>query len=144
MWPLLLRNYMNVRLNPIEFPVMNTEGRTRLDRCLFPDGDEPDPQFTLSNERTFLSWTRTSLAFLAGGIALGAFPVEAVSADVRAALSAFVILVGMAIALGAAFRWIRIQRAMRRNHPLPAASPLLLVSAAVVTSCAVALWLFIL
>ena len=120
---------MNGRLISLEFQVMDT--RSRLDRRLFPDGDEPDPQFTLSNERTFLSWTRTSLAFLAGGIALGAFPVEAVSADVRAALSAFVIVIGMAIALGAAFRWV------------PAASPLLLVSAAVVIASSVAIWVFI-
>ena len=132
---------MNGRLISLEFQVMDT--RSRLDRRLFPDGDEPDPQFTLSNERTFLSWTRTSLAFLAGGIALGAFPVEAVSADVRAALSAFVIVIGMAIALGAAFRWVRIQRAMRLDHPLPAASPLLLVSAAVVIASSVAIWVFI-
>ena len=33
-------------------------------------GEEPDPRFTLANERTFLAWIRTSLAFLAGGIAV--------------------------------------------------------------------------
>lgn len=135
---------MNNRLTPVEYRVMNAPDRTRLDRRIFPDGDEPDPQFTLSNERTYLAWTRTSLAFLAGGIALGAFPVEAVSAEWRAALSAFVIIIGMAIALGSAFRWIRIQRAMRNERPLPSATPLLLVTGAVVIASAVALWLFIL
>ncbi|GAB3692078.1 YidH family protein [Corynebacterium nasicanis] len=123
---------------------MTTTDRSRLDQRLFPDGEEPDPQFTLSNERTYLAWTRTSLAFLAGGIALGAFPIEAVSTEWRAALSAFVIVIGMSIALVSALRWIRIQRAMRHSRPLPSASPLLLVTGAVVAASAVALWLFIL
>jgi uncharacterized membrane protein YidH (DUF202 family) len=32
---------------------------------------EPDYRFTLANERTFLAWTRTALALLAGGVAVG-------------------------------------------------------------------------
>ena len=31
---------------------------------------EPDYRFTLANERTFLAWIRTSLALLAGGVAV--------------------------------------------------------------------------
>ena len=34
------------------------------------EGDEPDPRFTLANERTFLAWVRTTLAMLAGAVAL--------------------------------------------------------------------------
>jgi len=30
----------------------------------------PDPRFTLANERTFLAWNRTALAFIAGGLAV--------------------------------------------------------------------------
>jgi putative membrane protein len=33
-------------------------------------GEEPDYRFTLANERTFLAWIRTSLALLAGGVAV--------------------------------------------------------------------------
>ena len=33
-------------------------------------GTEPDPRFSLANERTFLSWVRTALALLAGAVAL--------------------------------------------------------------------------
>ena len=40
-------------------------------RRVFPTGGEPDPRFTLANERTFLAWIRTALGLLAGGIALG-------------------------------------------------------------------------
>ena len=32
--------------------------------------DEPDPRFSLANERTALSWMRTALALVAGGIAM--------------------------------------------------------------------------
>lgn len=37
---------------------------------VYDDGDEPDPRFTLANERTFLAWVRTTLAMLAGAVAL--------------------------------------------------------------------------
>jgi putative membrane protein len=36
-------------------------------------GEEPDPRFTLANERTFLAWIRTSLALMAAGLAVSEF-----------------------------------------------------------------------
>jgi hypothetical protein len=33
-------------------------------------GDERDPRYPLANERTFLAWVRTTLALLAGSVAL--------------------------------------------------------------------------
>lgn len=87
---------------------------------VFPDGQEPDPRFTLANERTFLAWTRTSLAFLAGGIALEALAVPGIEPRLRTVAAAVVIVMSMAISLGAAVRWVRIERAMRRAQPLPA------------------------
>lgn len=44
--------------------------RGLLDRWFLPGGIEPDPRFTLANERTFLAWIRTSFALIAGSIAL--------------------------------------------------------------------------
>jgi hypothetical protein len=38
---------------------------TRFPRRVFADGAEPDPRFTLANERTFLAWIRTALALIA-------------------------------------------------------------------------------
>ena len=36
-------------------------------------GTDPDPRFTLANERTFLAWNRTALALIAGGLAVAQF-----------------------------------------------------------------------
>ena len=44
------------------------------------EGEDPDPRFTLANERTFLAWIRSSLAFLAGGLAIEIFNIEGVPA----------------------------------------------------------------
>lgn len=89
-------------------------------RTVFPDGDEPDARFTLANERTFLAWTRTALAFLAGGIALGAFDVTGITPETQTFAAATVIVIGMTIAAGAAIRWVRVERALRHGRPLPA------------------------
>ena len=36
-----------------------------------PDaGTEPDPRFTMANERTFLAWNRTALALVAAGLGI--------------------------------------------------------------------------
>lgn len=114
------------------------ESRGSLARVVFPDGDEPDPRFTLANERTFLAWTRTSLAFLAGGIALEAVPLAGVPAGLRTWLGVFVIVVGMCISLGAALRWVRVERAMRRGRALPVPAIIPLLSAAAVLACIIA------
>ncbi len=47
--------------------------RSNLAARILLGGEEPDPRFTLANERTFLAWIRTSLALLAGGVAVEAF-----------------------------------------------------------------------
>ncbi|SDM01365.1 putative membrane protein [Corynebacterium mycetoides] len=97
-----------------------SEQRGWFTRAVFPDGEEPDPRFTLANERTFLAWTRTALAFLAGGIALEAFQIPGIPPQLRTVAAAVVIVLGMAISAGAALRWARVERALRNNRPLPA------------------------
>src|SRR3954470_20484811 len=44
----------------------------RWPRWVYGVGTRPDHRFSLANERTFLAWVRTSLAMLAGGVALDA------------------------------------------------------------------------
>lgn len=99
---------------------MSRSDRGWFTRAVFPDGKEPDPRFTLANERTFLAWTRTALAFLAGGIALEAFVFPGLDESLRTVGAVAMIVLGLAIALGSAFRWVRLERALRHGRPLPA------------------------
>jgi len=108
-------------------------GERRFPASVFGQGSEPDARFTLANERTFLAWIRTSLAFLAGGIALEAFAAHAFPAPLRTWLAVLVICIGLLIAAGAAFRWLRVESSMRTGKalPVPAIVPVLgLVAAA--------------
>ncbi|NNA69385.1 DUF202 domain-containing protein [Pseudomonas gessardii] len=59
------------------------------------DGCEPDPRFTLANERTFLAWIRTAIALLASGIALDALPLDLFAGRLQMLLS--YTLTGMAL-----------------------------------------------
>lgn len=96
------------------------QGRTdALGRRLFPDGEEPDARFTLANERTYLAWIRTSLAFVAAGVALEAFTLGGWPPALRKTVAIVVIAIGVFLALGAGFRWWRVENAMRRSRPLP-------------------------
>nr|WP_232483064.1 DUF202 domain-containing protein [Brevibacterium yomogidense] len=97
-----------------------------------PGGREPDPRFTLANERTFLAWTRTSLAFLAGGIALAALPLADMPQDFKRLLAIVLLCIGTLLAIGSAVRWVRVERAMRHDRPLPL--PLIVPFMAVVAS----------
>ena len=91
----------------------------RRPRSVYGVGSEPDPRFSMANERTALAWVRTGLAFIAGGIALTS--VSAVTTlpywlDVTAILSC---LIGAGTALNALLSWRRNERAMRLGIPLP-------------------------
>jgi len=92
---------------------------TRQPRWVYDAGEEPDPRFSLANERTFLAWVRTALAMFAGGIALHALAVP--STDwVRTLLVVALIGLGGLICVLSLVRWARVERAMRRHEPLPA------------------------
>lgn len=95
------------------------QGRGWLARKVLPGGEEPDPRFTLANERTFLAWVRTSLAFLAGGLALEAFAIEVLPDPLRKVLALVLVAAGMLISAGAAVRWVAVESSMRHGKPLP-------------------------
>jgi putative membrane protein len=107
---------------------------------LLGSGCEPDPRFTLANERTFLAWIRTALAFLAGGIAVEAFTADVFVADIRKALAVTLLLLGMVISASACVRWLNVERAMRQRSPLPLPLlvPLLSIGGALVTGVLIA------
>ncbi|WP_346425693.1 YidH family protein [Pseudarthrobacter sulfonivorans] len=73
----------------------------------------------MATERTFLAWVRTALAFLAGGLALEAFAIEALPEPLRKALTILLVAIGMLISAGAAVRWVSIESSMRHGKPLP-------------------------
>lgn len=91
---------------------------SRFPRRVYREGDEPDPRFTLANERTFLAWLRTSLALLAAGVALEALRIPD-DVVLRFAAAGLFLALGIASAVRAWFGWMRAERALRRGEPLP-------------------------
>ena len=61
-------------------------------------GVEPDYRFSLANERTFLAWVRTSLALLAGGIALEEIATESLGDTARRTLSVAAVALSLVLA----------------------------------------------
>jgi inner membrane protein YidH len=83
------------------------------------EGSEPDARFTLANERTFLAWSRTSLALVVGGLAVAQLlpPFPKVSWG-RSAIATPLILLGAAMSVLSYFEWRANQRALRLGAPL--------------------------
>lgn len=90
----------------------------RRPHWVYGPGQEPDPRFTLANERTFLAWVRTALAMLAGGVALHALGLPGTE-WVRTTLAVVLVLFGALVTVFALVRWARVERAMRMRTPLP-------------------------
>jgi putative membrane protein len=82
------------------------------------EGTTPDYRFSLANERTFLAWIRTSLALVAGGIAVDQF-LTGMRAGARTAIAAVLLAGGALCAVRAVNHWLRTERAMRRGEDLP-------------------------
>ena len=101
---------------------------SRFPRRVYGVGEEPDPRFSLANERTFLAWVRTSLAFSAAGVALEALALP-VHPGFRLAASLVLIIVGVVLAAWAWWRWAQVERAVRCGSPLPAPVLTVLVAA---------------
>lgn len=107
----------------------------RQPHWVYDAGEEPDPRFTLANERTFLAWVRTALAMLAGGVALHALAVPA-TAWVRSVLVIGLVGLGGVVCAFAYVRWARVERAMRRREPLPSFGLGLVITTVLVVAAA--------
>jgi len=92
--------------------------RSRFPRRVYQVGAEPDPRFTLANERTFLAWIRTALAFIAVGVALEALALP-VQPALRLSAAVVLLVLGLAVPLLAWFTWGAVERALRQGAPLP-------------------------
>lgn len=112
-------------------------------RRLRAEGDTPDYRFSLANERTFLAWIRTSLALIAGGVAVDQF-LRTLGPGVRTTLAVSLLVGGGVCAIRAVHHWARCEQAMRKGEDLPASRFPALVAvgtalAAVLVSVAVVL-----
>jgi putative membrane protein len=87
-----------------------------------PDGVpevEPDYRFTLANERTFLAWERTALGLLAAAVAVVQLVPELSIAGARHVLGVVLAVLAILTAGMGILRWEQVDRAMRRDLPLP-------------------------
>jgi len=100
-----------------------TRERTPFPGWVYRVGTRPDPRFSLANERTFLAWVRTSLALLAGGMALHAVELDGPEA-LQTALAVSLLVLGLCGAVLAWLRWAFAERAMRLHRPLPGTAAL--------------------
>jgi putative membrane protein len=103
---------------------------------------DPDPRFSLANERTALAWVRTSLALLAGGVGLTSL---ARAADLPAAVdvvASFICLLGAVVGASALRTYRQRDAAMRSGQALPQSRMLdVLVLSIVVFSIGTAVYL---
>ena len=102
------------------------ERHGRWPASVFDHGVDPDPRFSLANERTFLAWVRTGLALLAGAAALEALQLP-LDDTVQYLLATVLAVGGLAVAVMAWRGWVRTERAMRENTALPANPAMLVV-----------------
>jgi putative membrane protein len=100
----------------------------RFDAWVRSVGQEPDPRFTLANERTFLSWITTSLGLLGIGLAVGTILDR--DSSVVTGIALLWILLSAVLALRALVRWFRLERAMRIGAPLPVSASIPVVALA--------------
>ena len=93
---------------------LGTKGRPDLRET----GEDPDPRFSLANERTFLAWNRTALALVGGGLVV-AHLLDFENTATRTVLALVLIAFGAVAALASYSRWESNERAMRMGEPLP-------------------------
>ena len=80
---------------------------------------EPDYRFTLANERTFLAWNRTSLALIAGGLAIVQLLPDAGLRTARRIAGCVLVLLGGIIGVLAHEAYRRRDEAIRTGSALP-------------------------
>jgi putative membrane protein len=108
---------------------------------VYGQGDEPDPRFSLANERTALAWMRTALALVAAGVAI-------ISISSLGTVPRWTPLIGAASCVGGALLawravagWARVERALRMKRALPSPRALAMLAGGVVVLAALMLML---
>jgi putative membrane protein len=107
-------------------------------------GTDPDYRFTLANERTFLAWLRTGLALLAGAVALASLVHDFGPQSLRIAITVVLLILSLAVTIGAYVRWDRAERALRENRSLPTDPlPRLIAAGVAIIVAAAAILIFV-
>ena len=83
-----------------------------------PQRVRPDYRYSLANERTFLSWTRTGLALIAGGVAVEQFATLSLSWIVEV-IGILGIVLGGSMAVWSLVHFRRVRYAIDHDLPLP-------------------------
>ncbi len=93
-------------------------GATRIPHDVYDQGSEPDPLYTLANERTYLAWMRVALTLLAAAVAVDRLFLDHPG---LAAQTLALGLVGLGVATCAlgVHRWWTTERSLRLRKPLP-------------------------
>lgn len=120
---------------------MDFDGRAergpRYPRGVYDVGREPDPLYTLANERTYLSWLRFAVTLLAAAVAIDRLFLE------QPRFGSEILALGLvATAFGTCGfgvrRWWATERALRLRQPLPGfGAPLLGIAAIVLVGVGV-------
>jgi putative membrane protein len=104
-----------------------------------PEPTHPDYRFSLANERTFLAWVRTTLAFVAAGIGVVNLPLAFGSETTRRVLGVLLLALGLVAAGAALMRWRANQRAIELGQPLPVSFEMAIIGGGLVVAAMVAL-----
>ncbi|OZI71901.1 YidH family protein [Bordetella genomosp. 12] len=108
----------------------------------YRQGSDPDYRFSLANERTFLAWVRTTLAFVAAAVVLDQIAEHAAAPTGPRTLALMLSVLGFALAAGAYFRWRANEVAMRHGRPLPVCKAQAGLAAGIsLVAAAVTLWI---
>lgn len=107
-------------------------------------GSTPDYRFSMANERTFLAWVRTSLALIAGALAIDQLAPDIAPAPVRIAICVVLAIIGAGLASLSYRRWARMEAAMRHNQELPYSGLMLVMTVGVaIAALTIALLIFL-
>lgn len=93
-------------------------GPTPRGRPSAREGEEPDPRWSLANERTLLAYIRTALSLVVSGLAIAGSHTVAETPAWLAALGFPLMALGAAVSLAGRKRFWAWQRAMRLGEPL--------------------------
>lgn len=104
--------------NEVMVPDGDAERGSRFPRGVYDVGREPDPLYSLANERTYLSWLRFAVTLLAGAVAIDRLFLEQPRYGSEILALGLVAIAFSVCGVGVR-RWWATERALRRRQPLP-------------------------